>query len=220
MKKTYNITHLNGNMYMVDDGDIKQGEWVFNENQIMRASVNHTRPLVLKRILASTDSSLGLSLLPKLGDNVEQLAFDAVKKGNLTEDRDIQIAVTGWVDGYETAPKKKYSEDDLQRAMELAWDGSTRFNEAYYQFNEDLFSKEEWYQVFKTQKILQSQVLNKTDYIKKIMKSFAPRPIGAKVKMILDLTWDNDSSMYSSDPGNYIIKTTNNIVNVIKYIYA
>jgi hypothetical protein len=78
--KIFDIIHLNGQSYMVEHGqDVKipkSGHFILGRKSVWRSE--HTEPRytthLSEKIVASTDTSLGLPLLPAFEENIEELA--------------------------------------------------------------------------------------------------------------------------------------------------
>ena len=80
MTKIYDIIHLNGQSYMVDkEAEISDGDWYIHNNKVIQAyksseELRNIMKNLCAKILASTDTSLGLPLLPAFEENIEELA--------------------------------------------------------------------------------------------------------------------------------------------------
>jgi hypothetical protein len=121
----YDIIHLNNHMYMVDK-EIKikhKGDWVVEtHNPIVTAVVECLRTFESDtdlKVLASTDPSLGLPLLPEIKEDAQELAYKHTEKLILSSGGRTQ-RWWGFIEGYEAASAKKWTDDDIITAIQLA----------------------------------------------------------------------------------------------------
>lgn len=115
MTKIYPIISLNGEMYMVDPkAHIKKGEWyIFSFDGVVQLynQANEQSEYYFK-IIATTDKSLGLSLLPSIED--EMYMGLKTRPGMLGLDEKEHEA---FLSGYRlAASKKQYTEEDMRQA--------------------------------------------------------------------------------------------------------
>jgi hypothetical protein len=139
---THNLIHTKGYLLVVDDSEIKEGDWCFlGETSLFNAKIGRVNKNVIsdngknglnfKKIIAHlplNDSPIleGVDLLPLLPqhheDNVKELAREycqGVKKEIENQSQHIRIGILGgseigFIDGYNKAKEKyKYTEEDI-----------------------------------------------------------------------------------------------------------
>lgn len=125
MTKQYPIVHLGNEMYMIEEiKDPRKGDWVYeHDNNIPIYQFSYDMDSYpLPKILASSDKSLNLPLLPVVEDGLKlvgEQAFDALKalnpKGGMKEF--IRMAAEF---GYKAASAKKWSDEDMNKCFEHA----------------------------------------------------------------------------------------------------
>lgn len=119
MTKIYDIIHLNGQSYMVDKAFIAKGDYHWMGKAGARKALNDLGICdegLANKVIASTDSSLGLPLLPAVeeDENETQILdkFDRVHSSTPVG----QYEISAFLKGYKAA-KGKYTEEDMIRAI-------------------------------------------------------------------------------------------------------
>lgn len=122
MTKIFDIVHLNEHMYAVDKKQhIEEG--IRFLPIIGEGDYGHP-------IIATTDTSLGLPLLPEIETkNIESLAlkqYPIIKNKDVDGDWNDSNSVIrkGFIKGYKAASAKKYTEEQVRNAILKAWDKS------------------------------------------------------------------------------------------------
>lgn len=218
MTNIYDIISLNGEMYMVDDSkdwdsrgsriyrNMIGGTCVFKEEgYVSFKSLNEEvydiypkNEKHLKNIVASTDKSLGLPLLPEIKeeewDKNRQVAFSKF----LSENQDVKLDTGSKLKlfnaGYKAASSKEYTEED----MENAYDNGANF--ALKRRN-DCFTD-----VFEAEK-------------QKYIKSLTPPPIQVEVEME-DYPVTGTFGLKSEEQVTLPRVDSNNTIIVKRYIYG
>lgn len=110
MIKKYDIISLNNHLYMVDKEITEKGQWYFNSEMQLHKAVQAHVSSEAEVVLASTDTTLTLPLLPKIEEDIPRLD---------TTDEDQQWA---FQQGYKAASVKKYTEENMRKAIEFGRD--------------------------------------------------------------------------------------------------
>lgn len=104
------IIHLNGHMHVID-----------NESKLMPGDVTLG---LMGKIIATTDPSLGLPLLPAIEENtlqqlVDELPVDWLGTGGLgsNPDKEAEDWKKRWDVAYKAAKAKQYTEEDMRKAF-------------------------------------------------------------------------------------------------------
>jgi hypothetical protein len=121
----YKITNTGDYLLIVDDSEIKELKWVFNNisNEIYLSIDTHMdyQYKIIAHLPINSPILEGVDLLPPLEDDVEKLAEEAIPLSNENIDY-IEFAKHDriqWVNGYNKhAEKYKYKEEDLRKAYE------------------------------------------------------------------------------------------------------
>lgn len=126
MNKEYPLIHLNGESYMVDkeSGRKTTIDYITDGEQV-KLPANQTEldsPMWFK-ILATTDKSLSLPLLPSIEEDVISLAENAYpyitvpdKEITASHNAKQDTRRIAWIQGYK-ANKKKWTDEDMRNAM-------------------------------------------------------------------------------------------------------
>lgn len=203
------IIHLNNYMYVVDKkAKIAKGEWYifqFKDTTQLYNEANEQSEYYFK-VIASTDPSLGLSLLPQ----IEEAEFSIVDKlvkmfpsQPLSGDK-----IAGFILGYKAAKAKKYTEENMRNAIKMAKQ-CVAYSEAA--------NGKEWTEV---------EFYHEED---EIIKSFNPLPIAVEVEMEYEFKNTPDQQQWQemshSEKMEYAVPTVpkvdkNNIIQVKRWIYA
>lgn len=126
MTKIYDLVHLNNQMYMVDKEAEKQGYVIYADNQIYYlygsgiwtksrfeegAKLLHTfsNDIAYTKIIATTDSSLNLSLLPQIEKSIHDQMLDEYPDFIYLSSEKFNEALTN----YTAAKAKKYTKEDM-----------------------------------------------------------------------------------------------------------
>lgn len=122
MTKKYDITHLNNKMYVIEKNPVFRMEDYYIDDTFTIRKVVVDEPEYWARrsdyakIIASSDPSLGLPLVPPIEDDESKLAHDDFKHmGYKSGETDF---VVGFVRGYRATTTKKYTEEDMEKAFE------------------------------------------------------------------------------------------------------
>lgn len=148
MSKIYDIIHLGEHSYVVDkEAEIKEGNWTFyigveNEPETYkvfkikkiteRGTSAHTKFMVTgdgrtcdNKVIASSDPSLSLPLLPAIEENnssLEDIIAEIMPRFNTYSKSNVRFLVTA---GYKAAKLKKYTEENIKKTYVKGWiDGS------------------------------------------------------------------------------------------------
>ena len=194
--KLYDIIHINNHMYMVDkDTDITRGNRVYNhitndpDQVFLEGSKAHHWKLI-----ASTDPSFNLPLLPAIEEDIlGLLKKEFPDYDNLPQGVKFDLK-NGFVKGYKAASSKN---DKLIKLLKCCLEV------------EQIKGK-----------ILEGMIKDK-------LKALNPLPIKVEVEMEYEFINLPDQQQWQEMTGEEkmkhvkatIPKTTNNIVNVIRYIY-
>lgn len=199
MIKKYDIISLNNHLYMVDGTDIKEGEWgvfkAFGDAKVKKAFSDSVSG-IYRKILASTDTTLGLPLLPKVEEETDweyafSVVFPAIK--NVAK-HDADNLKDGFMEGYKAASVKKYTEEDIIKLLKYI-----REYEDFYQLVD-----EELLHIFVP------------SYTK---EHLTPKPIAVEVE-IEDWRGDGEDPEIGNHRKDLIFpKTKDNIVVIKKWIY-
>lgn len=150
----YPAIYLDGFVYLVDKNNIKPKSWFFNVfSDNKRTLFQNTSAItmthdtlegyVLENIVATNDPSL--EGVPKIGElSTNKTAFElfAQLKENMSAEK-----FSGYLEGYKSASKKKWSDEDMMRAIHYV------ANDKYY--NNALY--------------------HTTDYVNKVLQSLTPK---------------------------------------------
>jgi len=208
MTKIYDLIHLNNHIYMVDkDKILTIGTKYIDDTDAIREAVIDDPEYWKARsdynkILASTDKSLGLPLLPNIKENIEQLAIEIIRRRGGWEHLFINNKLihkappvpTGFwrdvnniIEGYKAASAKKYTEEDMREAYNF---GVSAAQETHLPFED-------------------------------IIQSLNPLPIKVEVEM-QGYTYDyrNIPTITVPDTMTWLLKVDkNNIVQVVNWIF-
>ncbi len=190
----YDVIHLNGEQYAVDkEAQIDQKDLFISQNSIYIFGEldKHGIPSDSVKIVASSDKSLGLPLLPPIEEDVIELAektYPEATDGNphlISEHNKGQnTRRVAFVRGYKAASQKKYSEEDM-------W----KIYVAGFQANEE---KKKPLDDFKTS-----------------LQSLSPKPIQVE----LEMEYEFDTGLEPAY-GDLIPKVNeDNFVTVLKWIF-
>lgn len=160
MTKKYDIIHLlDGFMYGVDKEIIlsRTTPYIQNGNQLHIEGSDSHGICDCVAVIMSNNPSLGLPLLPDIEEDVVKLAKNSIDKSTLTVEMDKLIALHAWIDGYETASAKKYTEEDMEAAV--------AFGITLERFKKD------------------KGKLSDTEEFKGFIQSLSPKPIAVEVEM-------------------------------------
>lgn len=219
MTKQYPIIKIKDHLYMVDKGaTILVEDFVLTPSQMLKvgsqiALEHYLHYLSLgsgekwDKIIATTDTSLGLPLLPAIEEDLKFLQTLADSSFNEFRERNPIIPAkhilpfkTGYIKGYKAASKKKYTEEHIKKAIELA------------QTTENLES-------------FGSTITFKYSHPEEIISQLTPTPIAVEVEMV-----DNGYPVDMEGLGGmelgecqwfekWELKIVNNFVIVKKWIY-
>lgn len=113
MTKIFDIIHLNNEMYMILIFDyLKKGDSYIAVDRTTVIKSCEKDGYAGLRIIATTNKSLGLPLLPAIQENIQDLAHKHTKDLLLTSEGRTQ-RWWGFIFGYEAAKAKKYTEEDI-----------------------------------------------------------------------------------------------------------
>ena len=126
----YELIHLNGFMYAVDDIPDKPyiGPyiicWPSSKKELFNShnAIAYSRRNISYMVIASNDPSLGLPLLPAVEEDVERLAYKSANKllSEFIHPKDVKKISQLWIDGYKAASAKQFTEEDMRKAIELS----------------------------------------------------------------------------------------------------
>lgn len=147
MTKKYDIISLNGQLYAVDkEAEIEEnnifilGNTEQSNHLISKATGQHLKyavamqevfktakyperipkQIMCVKIVTSTDPSLGLPLLPEIEEDIQTLRDIAIKKYRKYGSGAVMVGIEAYFDGYKAAKAKKYSEEDMRKAIKMA----------------------------------------------------------------------------------------------------
>jgi hypothetical protein len=125
MTKRYELIHLNGQMYMVDGIPSLTGEWYIDDADAIRQSVTDNTEYWLKRegykkIVATTDPSLGLPLLPDIEEDVASMLLKRLAELGFPKMKTEEIH--NWSSQIVAAKAKQYTKEDMWDAARFGYD--------------------------------------------------------------------------------------------------
>lgn len=203
MKKIYNLIHPNNHIYMVNRNFIRVGATF----SLLGENIFDGSDKVAK-ILASTDKSLGLPLLPNIEEDIEMPDRSQIIKLAKTQNFNGQIGtiipqekafLNGYEKGYKAASTKKYTEEDIRKAIIFGFEQC---------LNNETISPDG---------SGETGIFEKD--IKPFIESLNPLPKQVEIEMKMEFITTEDDQ---NDPiGHFWIPKVdaNNIVQVVKWIY-
>jgi hypothetical protein len=104
---TYKLIKTDNYLLVVDDSEIKAGDWIKWSDSIFKASVDTeylppTKKIIAHLLLNGSPILEGVDLLPPIEDNVEDLAKDIYPQPNPTEFESEMVGVIEHKDGLVT----------------------------------------------------------------------------------------------------------------------
>lgn len=208
MTKIYDLIHLNNHIYMVDkEAPLSKGKPTTDGVKIYETSEFRDKLLdssssaehlstKISTIVASTDKSLGLPLLSDIED--WYLASKNYRNEIKTDNREeFLFKMQGFIDGYKAASAKKYTEEDMRKAVWKA---------AEIGFFADIKNSE-------TQQKIEA-----------LLQSLNPLPKAVEVKIWnldrpLELLPEGKLKNHTKTLHGTLIVDENNFVEVVKWIY-
>jgi hypothetical protein len=200
MTKQYPLVYISDEMYMINkNAKIEAGNYVndaftgikFVKNE-PQAHYYITYPWVGDKILASSDKSLNLPLLPAVENDKDIRVKGALAGGKIYtyNDENNQLAYGGYLRGYVDGHKantKEYTIADIEAAV--------AFGVALERFRSTrTFSDEEEFKGF--------------------LEGLKPKPVSVEVEVSFIKPWNKDGS------GEYFVEVDeNNFIKPIKWIY-
>lgn len=138
MTKIFDLVHLKGQVYMVDKEATLINSWCTDgvilyeptetRNELMiKAGTEGWLKTKVKAIVATTDPSLNLPLLPAIEENVVNLSriYAEERNSDIIEvlgrgfaETNIQRSYEDFYAGYKAAKAKKYTEEDIQKILD------------------------------------------------------------------------------------------------------
>lgn len=172
MTKTYPIVQLGEYLYALDkEAEIKEGDKVYRHYDDGGSHIGDSLPNSdnLKKdrvwkIIATSNPSLGIYLLPKIEEDWYKTSEEyskKIKSGNTTEE--FISKMQGFIDGYKAASSKKYSQDDIDKAIASAYKACNMSVEGSKSFAPD--------------------VLISRNFLEQYLKSLTPVPKAIEVEM-------------------------------------
>lgn len=214
MTKIYDIVHCNGFMYGVDKkAKCPKGCTAIFPNTKNGIIITYNAPVICKSdyaanglynllVITSNDPSLNLPLLPSVeeveNENILEMAVKALDKLDplLKNDETIyRVGLTAWFDAYKAASAKKYTEEDLRRAIYKA-------AEVGFNFTKGTIGGLNW------------DLAEGKAY--EIIRSLNPLPIAVEVE--IDYKFPSGREYIQPSP-DLVLLVENNFVKVVKWIY-
>jgi len=127
---THKIIKTDNYLLVVDDSEIKAGDWIKWSDSIFKASTDTeylppTKKIISHLPLNGSPILCGVDLLPPIEDDVDKLATNYVTedgKHGLHDDADRELL--SFKAGYSKAREKyKYTEEDIRKALLIKHDG-------------------------------------------------------------------------------------------------
>ena len=120
----YEIIKTKNYLLIVDDSEIKEGDWVFNNiskeiYQFIENYVSYEKKIIAHLPLNNAFEIEGVDLLPPIEDEVIALAEESFEGFDGCTESDKIIYINGYTKGYNRAKNEcKYSEKDVIRIVE------------------------------------------------------------------------------------------------------
>ena len=87
------------NLYITDDSEIREGDWIIWNSKVVQA-INTKYHKTTKKIIATTDTSLNLSQIPKQFIEYYISEYNAGRKIEKVDVEEVEYMTEGWIPTY------------------------------------------------------------------------------------------------------------------------
>jgi len=130
---THKLINTENYLLVVDDSEIKEGDYTFQEasNLISKYNNAYSKKIIAHLPLNNSPILEGVDLLPPLETVAERLALQEV--GGWVENESDHYVYSGFVSGYNKAKEKyKYTEDDMMKMYKLGSDRGATYQKLIF----------------------------------------------------------------------------------------